>query len=41
MNKKTFKVLEYPKIIEMLREQAGSAMAKEIIADFGFFIHPS
>ncbi len=34
MNKKTFKVLEYPKIIEMLREQAGSAMAKEIIADF-------
>ena len=34
MNKKTFKVLEYPKIIEMLRQQAGSAMAKEIIADF-------
>ena len=34
MNKKTFKVLEYPKIIEMLRQQAGCGMAKEIIADF-------
>ncbi|MBR4410380.1 MAG: endonuclease MutS2, partial [Firmicutes bacterium] len=34
MNKKTFNVLEYPKIIGMLREQAGSVMAKEIIADF-------
>ena len=33
MNSKTFKVLEYPKIIEMLRSQAGSVMAKEIIAE--------
>lgn len=31
MNKKTFKVLEYPKIIEMLRDQAGCVMAKEQI----------
>ncbi len=33
MNKKTFKVLEYPKIIEMLREQAGCVMAKEQIGE--------
>ena len=33
MNKKTFKVLEYPKIIEMLRQQAGCVMAKERIAE--------
>ena len=33
MNNKTFKVLEYHKIIEMLREQAGSTMAKDIIAE--------
>jgi len=33
MNKKTFKVLEYPKIIEMLRDQAGCVMAKELIAE--------
>ena len=33
MNKKTFHVLEYPKIIEMLREQAGSVMAKEIVGE--------
>jgi len=34
MNKKTFNVLEYPKIIEMLRQQAGCVMAKELIAQF-------
>lgn len=34
MNKKTFHVLEYPKIIEMLRDQAGCVMAKESIAEF-------
>ena len=33
MNKKTFKVLEYPNIIEMLRQQAGCVMAKERIAE--------
>ena len=31
MNKKTLKVLEYDKIIELLRRQAGSEMAKEAI----------
>lgn len=30
MNKKTFKVLEYHKIIELLKDQAGSEMAKEM-----------
>ncbi|MBQ8563442.1 MAG: endonuclease MutS2, partial [Firmicutes bacterium] len=34
MNSKTFHVLEYPKIIEMLRDQAGCVMAKERIAEF-------
>ena len=34
MNKKTFQVLEYDKVIDMLRQQAGCEMAKEIIGRF-------
>ena len=34
MNKKTIQVLEYDKIIDMLRQQAGCEMAKEIISRF-------
>ena len=34
MNKKTLKVLEYERIIDLLRQQAGSVMAKEITGRF-------
>ena len=34
MNKKTFQVLEYDKVIDMLRQQAGCEMAKEIVGRF-------
>ena len=44
MNKKGLKVLEYNKIIEMLKAQANSQMAKERLAAlfyliFGFFVN--
>ena len=33
MEKKTLKILEYNKIIDMLREQAGSDLTKGIISE--------
>ena len=33
MNEKTFNVLEYNKIIELLKAQAGSEMTKKVISE--------
>ena len=38
MEKKTLKILEYNKIIDMLREQAGSDLTKGIISDWSLLM---
>ena len=39
MKEKTLHVLEYNKIIEMLREQAGSEMTKKVISEPVSYTH--